>query len=141
MEILKDNKLQKFILYKDFIRKSFDKEGNPVYKQSNTRLQGYIPRCVGVALVDNKVLVASTIDYKDKNNDKVARTMIRNRLAQILDTDYNIVDDSNQVIPNITYVPTEFLDLLWKDQYTYNNIGGMIDPTYCMMAINSLHAE
>lgn len=141
MEIVKDNILNKFVTYKDFIKKQYDKDGNPVYKQSNTRLAGYLSRSVGIAISDNKVLVASIIDHKDRNNDKAAKVMLRNKLVSVVENDYDIVDSTNQIIQGVTQVPFEFIDYLWRDKDTYNNINGLIDPTYCNMSLNSINNE
>lgn len=141
MEIVKDNTLTKFVTYKDFIKKQYDKEGNPVFKQSNTRLAGYLSRSVGIAISNGRVIVASIIDHKDRNNDKAAKVMLRNKLVSVVDNDYDIVDSNNQLIQGVTQVPFEFLDLLWRDKDTYHNINGLIDPTYCNMSLNSINND
>lgn len=138
MEIIRDNIFTKFIVYKDFVKKQYDKEGDPVYKQSNTRLPGYLPRSVGIAFINGHILIATIIDHKDKNNDKAARVMIRNKLVSIVENDFDIVDSNNHLMPGVTQVPFEYTDSLWRDKYTYNNISGNIDPTYCNMAMNSI---
>lgn len=139
MERFNDKILGDVVLYKDFIKKSgFDDHGRPTYKQSNTKLQGYGSRTVGICKFNNKYMVAVAINYNPaKDDEKVVKYTIKQRLHTILQNDFDILPQDD----GFTYVPQEWSSLLWKDPDTYSILHGIIDPSYGQIIIKDLNAQ
>lgn len=135
MEKFNSRAVGSFIIWKDYI-KFTHKADDVIYKQSNTKLAQYMDRHVGLAVIKNNILVSVAVsnNLNKKENDKTAKNVIEQRFIKLISKDYNIdVEDKG-----ITYVPKEMIDMLWKDQYTYKNLYGAMDPTYINMAIKSV---
>ena len=136
MEKFNSRVLGSFVIWKDHIKFSNKPDGDISYRQSNTKLSGYLDRYIGLSVLDGNILlsVAVSNNLNKKETDKTAKNVIEQRLITLLKKDYNIeVGDKG-----VTYVPKDMLDMLWKDPYTYNNLYGLIDPTYVNMAIKSV---
>ncbi len=126
----------KFVIWKDFIKFSPKPDGTAAYKQSNTKLPGYLERYIGLSVVSNNILVSVAVSNSanKKESDKTAKNVIEQRMINLLKKDNNIDADDK----GITYVPQEMMDMLWKDSYVYSNLYGMVDPTYVNMAVKSI---
>ena len=125
-----------FVIWKDYVRFSLRSDGEQTFKQSNTKMEGYIDRHIGLSVVDSKVLISVAVSNASnkKENSRTAKNVIEQRMINIINKDYNI-DPGDR---GVTYLPKELIDMLWKDPYTYNNLFGSVDPTYIGMAIKSV---
>ena len=134
MEKFEDKILGTIVVYKDYIKRLIDDEGEEYFKQSNTRLPSYGLRSVGLCKFNRKILAAVAINYDKKNDERAVKFTIKQRLHTILKNDFDINPEDD----GFTYVPEEYTNLLWKDSYTYRNLHGMIDPSYGQMIIKNL---
>lgn len=136
MDSVTDKVLGKVVLFKDFVKRVNDNLGNITYKQSNSCLNGYYPRTVGICKYQGNILVAVAIDStnNNKSNDRAARFVIKNRLEKILANDWDILPEED----GYTYVPEEYRSLLWDDPYTFKNLHGAIEPSLGLAALKSL---
>lgn len=136
MEKFNSRVLGSFIVWKDYIKFNSSANGDISYKQSNTKLNGFMDRYIGLSIVNSNVLVSVAVSNTSnkKESDKTAKNVIEQRMISLVKKDYNIDAEDK----GVTYVPKELLDMLWKDPYTYKNLYGAIDPTYISMAVKSV---
>ena len=136
MEKFNSRVLGSFIVWKDYIKFTNSSMGDIVYKQSNTKLTGFMDRYIGLSVVNSNVLISVAVSNSTnkKESDKTAKNVIEQRMISLIKKDYNVDAEDK----GVTYVPKELLDMLWKDQYTYKNLYGAIDPTYVNMAVKSV---
>lgn len=116
----------------DFIKPKKNKATNTMsYSQSNTKLDAYSQRYVGLFVSHtNDIYVAVAVNKKgDQGN--WWKFIIENRIAKAIRNGGTINEDDR----GITMVPMPYKDLLYKDPYTYINLYGIIDPTFLDMAI------
>lgn len=115
----------------DYIKPKKDKANNSVYyNQSNTRLDTYSQRYIGIHLTHtNNIFVAVAVNKKgDQGN--WWRYILETRISSLMRTGDVLPKDKG-----VTMVPMAYKDLLYKDPYAYLNIYGPLDPTYLNMAI------
>jgi hypothetical protein len=136
MEKFNSRILGSFIVWKDYIKFNSSSNGDISYKQSNTKLNGFMDRHIGLSVVNNNILISVAVSNTSnkKESDKTAKNVVEQRMISIIKKDYNIDAEDK----GVTYVPKELLDMLWKDPYTYKNLYGAIDPTYISMAVKSV---
>jgi hypothetical protein len=136
MEKFNSRVVGSFIIWKDYIKFNSTSNGDVSYKQSNTKLTGFMDRYIGLSVVDSNIIVSVAVSNSSnrKESDKTAKNVIEQRMISLLKKDYNIDAEDK----GVTYVPKELLDMLWKDPYTYKNLYGAIDPTYVNMAVKSV---
>ena len=136
MEKFNSRILGSFIVWKDYIKFNSSSNGDISYKQSNTKLNGFMDRYIGLSIVNSNVIISVAVSNTSnkKESDKTAKNVIEQRMISLIKKDYNIDAEDK----GVTYVPKELLDMLWKDPYTYKNLYGAIDPTYISMAVKSV---
>ena len=136
MEKFNSKVLGPFIIWKDFIKFNNGGNGEVSYKQSNTKLAGFMDRYIGLSIIKNNILISVAVSNgsNKKESDKTARNVIEQRMISLVNKEYNIDPEDR----GITYVPKEMLDMLWKDPYTFKNLFGAVDPTYIGMAVKSV---
>ena len=136
MEKFNSRILGSFIVWKDYIKFNSSSNGDVSYKQSNTKLNGFMDRYIGLSVVNSNILISVAVSNTSnkKESDKTAKNVVEQRMISIIKKDYNIDAEDK----GVTYVPKELLDMLWKDPYTYKNLYGAIDPTYISMAVKSV---
>lgn len=136
MEKFNSRVVGSFIIWKDYIKFNSTSNGDVSYKQSNTKLTGFMDRYIGLSVVNSNIIVSVAVSNSSnrKESDKTAKNVIEQRMISLLKKDYNIDAEDK----GVTYVPKELLDMLWKDPYTYKNLYGAIDPTYVNMAVKSV---
>lgn len=128
------------IYWNDFVK--FKASKNPteetVYKQSNTKVDTYHPRTIGLYKSEDWYYVAVSTSNKPTSAIpvKIAKGMINSRLREVIKNDRNI-EVSNF---GCTTVPASYLDLLWKDSAAYNYLYGPLDPTMLDMAVKLLES-
>jgi len=137
MKKFNDKILGDVILYKDYIKMVGVDDYGQIYRQSNTKLQGYGDRTVAICKFTGKLLVAVAINYNPTpDSDKSVVYPLKHRLHTILQRQFDILPEDN----GFTYVPEEWASLLWKDRHTYGILHGMLDPGYAQMIIKELNA-
>lgn len=136
MEKFNSRVVGSFIIWKDYIKFSSKIDGEVSYKQSNTKLAGYMDRYIGLSISKNNIIISVAVSNSAnrKESDKTARNVIEQRMISLVNKDYNVDSEDK----GVTYVPKEMLDMLWKDPHTYKNLYGAIDPTYVNMAVKSV---
>jgi hypothetical protein len=136
MEKFNSRVVGSFIIWKDYIKFNSSSNGDVSYKQSNTKLTGFMDRYIGLSMVNSNIIISVAVSNSTnkKESDKTAKNVIEQRMISLLKKDYNIDAEDK----GVTYVPKELLDMLWKDPYTYKNLYGAIDPTYVNMAVKSV---
>ena len=136
MEKFNSRVVGSFVVWKDYIKFNSNGNGEVSYKQSNTKLSGFMDRYIGLSVVKSNIIVSVAVSNSTnkKESDKTAKNVIEQRMSSLIHKDYNIDPEDK----GVTYVPKELLDMLWKDSYTYRNLYGAIDPTYVSMAVKSV---
>jgi hypothetical protein len=136
MQRFNNSVLGSFVVWTDYVKFLTNNLGEVSYRQSNTKLSGYMDRHIGITVNNDNVLVAVAVSNSSnkKESEKTAKNVIAQRLINILENDMNIDAEDR----GMTYVPKEMLDMLWKDLYTYKNLYGSVDPTYLQMALKSV---
>ena len=115
-----------------FIKPKKNKVTNTItYSQSNTKLDNYSQRFVGLYLSHNENIYVAVAVNKKGDQGNWWKFIIENRIAKAIRNGGNIYEDDR----GITMVPMSYKDLLFKDPYTHSNLYGIIDPTYLDMAI------
>lgn len=128
------------IYWHDYISSKYKKnaEDEPVveYRQSNTELDGYSSRTVGVAYRAGGYIVSVALSKEDftAKTEKSGRGVIVHRIKQLIANGLTTGPKDK----GITWVPTSYLNLLYTDKAAYDNLFGPIDPTTLKMAINML---
>lgn len=120
----------------DYIKVRKNKNTQEIsYLQSNTPLEGYTQRFVGIYLSTNKEIYVGVAvnSKKDTTNSNWWEYIIKNRIMTAVSKGSFTPEDKG-----ITMVPFAYKDLLYKDPCAYDNLFGMIDPTILDMAIVNL---
>lgn len=128
-------KFGNFIIWTDYIKLS-TKQGDTQYKQSNTPIAGYHERTIGFLKRDNRFIVSVAVSQGNKDGkegNRSGRSVVEQRIDRLISQDYDIMPEDK----GVTYVLKEWMDLLVKDQHTYANIFGAVDPDYLSMAVNA----
>lgn len=133
-----NSKFGKLIVWSDFIRTKKDKKtGDTYYEQSNTAIDNYNQRHIGVYLSHtNNVYVAVAVNKKNDAGNWW-KYIIETRIL-------NIINNQNNMTPEdkgVTMVPITYLDLLYEDETVFNNLYGKIDATSLQSAIKQLSTE
>ena len=133
------------VYWKDYVKITTDELGEPVYHQSNTPLDGFYERVIGLVLVTNKFnsnysgkhyYVAVAADNgkqnKKKKNKNLTRIIVKNRIVNAIE------QHKGEITPHmkgITVVPESYIDYLYKDKHVTDNLYGHLDPTLLEMAM------
>ncbi len=105
--------------------------GMTEYAQSNTKLDKYSQRYVGLFLThNNDIYVAVAVNKKDDNSNWW-RYILENRIDIMLKNGGTVGPEDK----GCTMVPMPYKDLLFKDPMAYSAIYGMVDPTILDMAL------
>tara|TARA_R110002074_G_scaffold402324_1_gene607139 strand:- start:193207 stop:193665 length:459 start_codon:yes stop_codon:yes gene_type:complete len=116
----------------DFIKPKKNKVTNTMtYSQSNTKLDNYSQRYVGLFLSHNEEIYVAVAVNKKGDAGNWWKFIIENRIGKALRNGGTINENDR----GITMVPMPYKDLLFKDPHAYTNLYGIIDPTYLDMAI------
>lgn len=129
-------KVGTIVVISDYIKAKKNKiTGELTYVQSNTPLDGYTQRFVGIYINNHKdIYVGVAVNSKkDTSNSNWWEYIIKNRIVTSISKGSFTLEDKG-----ITMVPFAYKDLLYKDPCAYNNLFGMIDPTMLDMCINQL---
>lgn len=114
------------ITWSDYI-KSKKINNNLHYYQSNTKMDGYSQRYIGLLLLpNNDIYVAITLNSKQEDKGVWYKFILENRIRSIMDG----VEEKAA-----TMVPMPYLDLLYKDPYVYSPLYGPIEPNLLDQAI------
>lgn len=136
------------VYWKDYIKvtkeeAAFGEEPTIKFEQSNTKLDGFYERTIGILLVDGHeghytgkhyyvAVAADNGKTKKKRRRDYPRIIINNRIKQ------SIKKNEGEILAKergITVVPVSYLDLLYKDPAVTNNIYGPLDPTLLELAL------
>lgn len=116
----------------DYIKPRKDKSTNLVfYSQSNTKVDNYSQRYIGVHVTHNNDIYVAVAVNKKGDQGNWWRYILETRISSLLRR-----GDITPKDKGVTMVPLSYKDLLYKDPYAYLNIYGAIEPTYLNMAIN-----
>jgi hypothetical protein len=135
-----DTKLGPIVVISDYIKGKKNKfTGELHYQQSNTPLDGYIQRYVGILLTHTgNIYVSVAVNSKNDNtNSNWWKYIIENRLSTVINNNGNIGPDDK----GVTMVPMSYKEFLYKDSAAYNNIYGAIEPTVLEMALTKLKSS
>lgn len=130
-------KIGQIAVISDYIKVRKNKNTQEIsYLQSNTMLEGYTQRFVGIYITNNKdIYVGVAVNSKkDTTNSNWWEYIIKNRIMTAVSKGSFTLEDKG-----VTMVPFAYKDLLYKDPCAYNNLFGMIDPTLLDLAINNLN--
>lgn len=125
--------------WNDFIQSKYykkDGESYTEYKQSNTKLDGYCYRTIGISRKTNGYVIAVALskDELTPKTEKSGKGVVIHRIKSLINKGLSTTIDDK----GITWVPVNYLDLLYNDPATYNNIFGPIDPMAMKIAIAKL---
>lgn len=128
----------KIVQWVDFIKSKKNKNTQETYfEQSNTKLDNYSQRFIGLYLShNNDIYVAVAVDKKGEGGTWW-KYIIENRIQ-------NIMNNGNSMLPEdkgVTFVPLKYKDYLYNDPFVYSNLYGKIDPTTLDLAIRILQDE
>ena len=129
----------KVMYWTDHIKMSRGEEGEAYYDQSNTALEGYHNRIIGITKCrkTKNYIIAVALSQERKNQNKSARSgrgVVNTRLRKAISLEGSIGPEDK----GVTSVPKEYLDFLYKDYATFNNLYGPADPTMLDMALMGL---
>lgn len=130
------SKIGPIAVISDYIKVRKNKNTQEIsYLQSNTPLDGYTQRFVGIYLSHNKdIYIGVAVNSKkDTTNSNWWEYIIKNRIMTAVSKGSFTPEDKG-----VTMVPFAYKDLLYKDSCAYDNLFGMIDPTMLDMAIANL---
>jgi hypothetical protein len=125
-------KIGTIITWYDYIKaKKNINTGITEYSQSNTKLDKYSQRYVGLYLSDNNdIYVAVAVNKKDDSSNWW-RYILENRITTMVKNRGNV----NPEDKGCTMVPMSYKDLLFMDVMAYSSLYGMIDPSILDMAL------
>lgn len=123
-------KIGNIIIWSDFVRsKKIPSTGNIVYYQSNTKLEGYGQRYIGILVThSNDVYVGVALNSKKDDKGPWYKFIIENRIQNVM-SGYGLEEKGG------TMVPIAYLDLLYKDPTAYSSLYGAIEPTMLDIAM------
>lgn len=122
----------------DYIKPRKNKVTNiTTYNQSNTKLDKHSQRYVGLFMDHNDNIYVAVAVNKKNDSGNWWRFIIENRISKVIKNGGNI-DERDK---GITMVPFRYKDYLFKDAHTYQNLYGLIDPTYLDMAVREAVAN
>jgi hypothetical protein len=117
----------------DFIKPKKNKATNTMtYSQSNTKLENYSQRYIGLFLSHNEEIYVAVAVNKKGDQGNWWKFIIENRIAKAIRSGGTIYEEDR----GITMVPLPYKDLLFKDPHAYINLYGLIDPTFLDIAVN-----
>ena len=92
MEKFNSRILGSFIVWKDYIKFNSSSNGDVSYKQSNTKLNGFMDRYIGLSVVNSNILISVAVSNTSnkKESDKTAKNVVEQRMISIIKKDYNI---------------------------------------------------
>lgn len=122
------------VYWTDYVQVTKDEEGELVFNQSNTPLEGFHPRMVGLTFKDKKWYVAVALSPGGDTLPRTGRGVINSRIREVIKNDDNITP----TMRGVTMVPESYFDYLYKDKYATNNIYGMLDPTILNIMVKNL---
>lgn len=129
------------IYWHDFINSKYRRlaDGDSVteYKQSNTKLDGYCSRTVGIAYRADGYVLSVALSKEDltAKTEKSGRGVVVHRIKSLISNGLNTGPEDK----GVTWIPMSYLHLLYTDKAAYDNLFGPIDPTSLKMAISMLH--
>lgn len=125
------------VFWTDFIKSEYRRsDGETNFSQSNTNTQGYCSRTIGMCRRESGwiISVALSKDAPSAKTDKSGKGVVTHRIKKLIEAGLSTTAEDK----GITWVPYSYLDYLYNDKATYNNIYGPIDPSYLKMAIKML---
>lgn len=122
------------VTWYDYIKSSKNlRTGLTSYNQSNTKLDGYSQRYIGVYLShDNKIYISVAVNKKEDNSNWW-KYIIENRIITMFNNGGNVGPDDK----GCTMVPMAYKELVYKDYNAFSNLYGIIDPTSLDLALKS----
>jgi hypothetical protein len=128
----------KIVQWVDYIKSKKNKNTQETFfEQSNTKLENYSQRYIGVYLShNNDIYVAVAVDKKGEGGTWW-KYIIENRIQTLMNNANNMsVDDRG-----VTVIPYRYLEYLYTDPYVYSNLYGKIDPTTLGIALRMLKED
>jgi len=127
-----NTKIGTVIVWYDFIRSKKNKATDTIsYDQSNTSLEGYSQRYIGIHLSHNNQLYVAVAVNKREDSGNFWRYIIQNRIITLIQNYDNMSPEDK----GVTTLPLSYKDFLFNDPCVYNNLYGLIDPTYLDIVI------
>lgn len=122
-------KIGNIVVWNDYIRSKKITQLNTVqYLQSNTKLDGYSQRYIGLYMDHNKnIYVAVALNSQEEDKGPWYKFILETRIKNNM--------SGNIQEKGITMVPYNYIDLLYKDPMAYNNLYGPIEPNMLDLAI------
>lgn len=133
-----NSRIGKIFQWTDYIRSRKDKRTGEIrYDQSTVELPGYNQRYIGAYLSHLGKLYIAVAVNKKKDSGTWWKYIIENRIQSLIRNGDNMSPKDR----GVTVVPITYLELLYKDSFTYNNLYGPIEPTQLDIVVQSLKAE
>ena len=139
VKYLNSNEVGFIVHWNDFILSKFrkDNEGNSIieYKQSNTKLDGYCSRTIGVARRAGGYVIAVALSREDltSKTERSGKGVIVHRIKTLIHNDLSCTAE----MKGVTWIPDNYLIMVYNDPAAYNTLYGPIDPTTMKMAIRA----
>lgn len=136
------SKVGQIAIWSDFVKPKKNMATGAInYLQSNTKLEGYSQRYIGLYVAHNNDIYIGVAlnknEEKKPDHPNWFRFIIENRIFNMLTNKGNVDPESR----GSTMVPMNYKDLLTKDYYAYSVLYGPLDPEYVEMAINTNHLQ
>lgn len=128
----------KIVQWVDYIKSKKNKNTQETFfEQSNTKLENYSQRYIGVYLShNNDIYVAVAVDKKGEGGTWW-KYIIENRIQTLMNNANNMSADDK----GVTVIPYRYLEYLYTDPYVYSNLYGKIDPTTLGIALRMLKED
>lgn len=128
------------VYWNDFILSRFyKKDGEPIndFKQSNTKLDGYCYRTIGVTNRAGGYIISVALSKEEltAKTEKSGKGVVVHRIKKLINQGLSATIEDK----GVTWVPHSYVGLLYNDPVAYNNIFGPIDVMSIKMAIASLN--
>jgi len=125
------------IFWTDYVKSEYRRsDGEITYKQSNTPMQDYCARTIGLCRRASGwiVSVAMSKDTPSQKTEKSGKGVVTHRIRNLIENDLSTTPEDK----GITWVPYSWRDLLVNDKHAYSGIYGPLDPTSLKMAVKML---
>lgn len=126
------------VFWTDYVKSTYRRnDGEVTYSQSNTPVQDYCARTIGMCRRESGwiVSVAMSKDAPSQKTEKSGRGVVNHRIKALIDNKLTVEPEDK----GITWVPYAWKELLINDKMAYSNIYGPLDSTSLKMAINLLN--
>lgn len=127
MKTYYSNSIGSLIIWSDYVKpKKHPSTGNITYNQSNTKLEGYSQRYIGLYTAFNGDVYVGIVLNRETNkqsSNSWFKFVIENRILTLIDKKGNV----DAEFKGATMVPQNYVELLSTDPYAYSTLYGPLN--------------